>query len=55
MKTLSSNQIDDVLYFITDLVIKNNPEMDEDEVYDHLYDYWVADILEKAIDYISEQ
>ncbi len=55
MKTLSSNQIDDVLYFITDLVTTNNPEMDEDEVYDHLCDYWVVEVIERAIDYISEQ
>lgn len=56
MKTLSSRQIDEVLYFITDLIIANNPEkeLDEDVVYDNLLDYWLESVIEEAMSEIFE-
>ena len=56
MKTLSSQQENDIAYYIVDMIIKNNPHLEDrdDEIYDTINEYGLLEPLSSFYEYLEE-
>jgi len=56
MKTLSWRQEDDITYYIVDMIIKNNPNLEDrdDEIYDTINEYGLLEPLSNFYEYLEE-
>jgi len=56
MKTLSSQQENNIAYYIVDMIIKNNPHLEDrdDEIYDIINEYGLLETLSSFYEYLEE-